>query len=252
MITKTICIFAAILPLAIYGSTFSENSNLISGEIDNDKVVRNRVAVGDKELSSAEALEFLSNLAKNSSQNKGPTEEGSLPILPPGGGGMGGEFGPVIPENTGNNKGPINPPVIPKEENNGSDGDGGGGMGGEFGPVIPENTGNNKGPINPPVIPKEENTGSDGDGFPTKSKIDIDNPNPSGRMRCQDERTKLFISTAQACTDTRGTELCKSLFAAPDFKTGRRDPKCDQPGYEDIAKSCRKQCAICCEDMNYA
>uniref|UniRef100_A0A914YL62 ShKT domain-containing protein n=1 Tax=Panagrolaimus superbus TaxID=310955 RepID=A0A914YL62_9BILA len=218
MISKSICIFAAILPLAIYGSSLSVDENLISGEIDNDKLVRNRVAVGDKELSSAEALEFLSNLAKNASENKGPTKEGSLPILPPGGGGGmgGGEFGPVIPNTNGNNNGPINP-FIPKEEN--------------------------KGPINP-----AEGTGD----LPAKIKTEIENPNPSGRMRCQDDRTKLFISTAQACTDTRGTDLCKSLFAAPDLLTGRRDPKCDELGYEDIAKSCRKQCAICCEDMNFA
>ncbi|KAE9549843.1 hypothetical protein FO519_006946 [Halicephalobus sp. NKZ332] len=78
------------------------------------------------------------------------------------------------------------------------------------------------------------------------------NPNESGKIRCQDTSTMLFIETARSCKDERGPAICEKLFDAPDEKTGKRDARCDQPGFEDIAKSCRNRCAICCEDLNYS
>uniref|UniRef100_A0A7E4VGJ1 ShKT domain-containing protein n=1 Tax=Panagrellus redivivus TaxID=6233 RepID=A0A7E4VGJ1_PANRE len=81
---------------------------------------------------------------------------------------------------------------------------------------------------------------------------DRPNPNKSGLLRCQDPVTKLFAPNARVCKDERGPKICETLFSPPDETTGRRDPRCDLPGMEDISNTCRKQCAICCEHIDYS
>ena len=214
---RSFCLLVAVMPVAIFASnafTDEIKGNLVSTNsnelLEAEDSQRNAVKVGSKELNSAEALEFLSNLANNGSTKTGP----DAPLIPKGPEDV-DESGLLLPPK-GNNKENLGP-VIPAEEKL----------------PLPAGT----------VDPKQPEQPLPGT---------IQNPNPSGRMRCQDERSKLFIPTARACGDVRGPKVCETLFAPPDETTGRRDPKCDQPGFEDIAKSCRKQCAICCEEMAYA
>uniref|UniRef100_A0A914C4I8 ShKT domain-containing protein n=1 Tax=Acrobeloides nanus TaxID=290746 RepID=A0A914C4I8_9BILA len=92
----------------------------------------------------------------------------------------------------------------------------------------------------PPLFPDSGNTSSPGGGpF-------------AGQLRCQDPDSHEFIPTALACQDSRGHLLCSQIFSPPDPKSGTRDPKCNQKGFEDIATTCRKTCGICCEDINYS
>ncbi|KAI6198568.1 Fatty acid-binding protein-like protein 5 [Aphelenchoides besseyi] len=87
------------------------------------------------------------------------------------------------------------------------------------------------------------------------------------RIRCQDPQTLEFVSSATTCKNERADRICALIFDAPDPKTGKRDPRCNvngQPkkkrerktsalsGMEDIADSCRRQCGICCEHIDYA
>ncbi|KAI6242278.1 hypothetical protein M3Y99_00241700 [Aphelenchoides fujianensis] len=72
------------------------------------------------------------------------------------------------------------------------------------------------------------------------------------RTRCQDPRTLEFVSSATTCKNERPDRICALIFDAPDARTGKRDSRCNVAGMEDIADSCRKQCGICCEHIDYA
>ncbi|CAD5223561.1 unnamed protein product [Bursaphelenchus okinawaensis] len=72
------------------------------------------------------------------------------------------------------------------------------------------------------------------------------------RRRCQAKVSTEFYPSATTCENDRSDRICAYLFDEPDPITGQRDPKCNLAGMEDIADSCRKQCAICCEKIEYA
>ncbi|CAD5232279.1 unnamed protein product [Bursaphelenchus xylophilus] len=72
------------------------------------------------------------------------------------------------------------------------------------------------------------------------------------RRRCQSKDGGAFYPSATTCKNERSDRVCSYIFHAPDPVTGKRDPKCSLEGMEDIANSCRKQCAICCEHIDYA
>jgi hypothetical protein len=111
------------------------------------------------------------------------------------------------------------------------------------------------------------------DGDPPKEEPKAEDNAP---LRCQDEKTKELLPTAETCNDQMDTDTCKAIFGGGDEKKdeapkkarkkrqddkkdekkdagGAKRPKnCDLPDLATHALQCAKTCKICCETPEHA